>query len=449
MPDNIDLSLNQQDKIVKLIITDSKFIESCLRKKLSSEHILSEIAQSLIDLSFDYFKKYFKAPGFDNIIEMICDEVVINKNAKKDNIEAYSFYLNKLDMLGDVSDSVQFLLDNIDNFIKKKIISKLTNSLIKLRDRVDIEPSKQIIIIQEALKDIETKTGKQIIEAMLDENSSDGYETDIVTKFGIPFVDSMLKGGFKVEQYGIILGYTNTGKSWCIAHLAKIATRLGETPLLIDLERSNRKIKLRLKMTFTGMSEDEIMTKGEEVTPIVKKSFVKKSNIILLSDDEKMMEVSSLSSILDMVEEKYKRRPRLILFDSADDLLPPPGKYKNKLEESTAVHIFLKNFAKDNGVCIITTCQAKVEAGKKFWTTHHDTAENINKIRKAQIGISINTSEAEQKLNLHRFYLFKNTDGEVGAKVWARHDYDIGQLITGHGDYERLIYDEMLKNAEV
>jgi len=259
-----------------------------------------------------------------------------------------------------------------------------------------------------------------------------------------------------VGSFILVLGYTSVGKSWCASHLVKHAARLGETPLLIDLERSNRQVRLRLRMCFTGMTSREIRQDSRRASEVVEKSMVKKSNVILLSDDEKSMRVDELPNILDKVEKKYGRRPRFVMIDSADDFTPPEGRYREKIERHTATYTWLKNYAKEeeNDVCICTTTQAQRKAEHKLWLSSGNVGEDINKVRKATVGISINTISRqdgdfalEAQKGFARLFLFKNTDGPFGTRVWIKRDFRIGQFVLDWGLYNWLEYRELLREA--
>jgi hypothetical protein len=203
-------------------------------------------------------------------------------------------------------------------------------------------------------------------------------------------------------------------------------------------------------MSFTGMTDHEIRSNMSEVKETIQVSLVRKSDVLILDDDEKSLYVDDLSALVGEIETKYSKKIDLILIDSADDMLPIHGcKYGNTLEATDAKYTWLKNYAKNEDKCVITTVQSKAEGEKKFWLTAGTVGLGFVKARKATVGISLNATPEEIKAGLCRIYLFKHTDGRTGAKSWIRQDFSRGQFVTASGDYDRLVYDEVLRQCGV
>lgn len=444
--DFLDLSKDDQDIIVSLMIFDTEFLERCVRKGVSKELFSSDVRQKTVSIIYDFFMKYSKSPR-ETIAELIQESMKTGRINDNDEDLFYS-YLEKLSNIDLSNVRTEYVLDKIDDFIKKRILLTTTNQLQKMKERIVVGTDKPIKVLRKAIEDIDRLVDRKTIESLLDENTYD-FSEDMLTRFNIPEIDKAIGGGLKRGNFAVIQAYTNRGKTWSCAHLAKIAARFGNPSLLIGVEVANKTLKLRLKMSMTGLTMDEIAKQPGAVKNLIKTSMVKKSDIILLSDEEKGMHVDNLSVILKEIEDVKGYKPELILLDSADDMLPPrsSSRYRDKLDESTAIYTWLKNFAKDNDVCIVTTSQTKRIGETKFWITTSDIGDNINKMRKCTIGVSLNASEAEMNLGFLRFYLNKNTDGPVGAKAWAKQNLNIGQFIIDSGRYDWAEYKEMLKRV--
>ena len=445
MFEKLDFGDDDQDKIIYSMIVSEKFLGQCIRKGLDPSLFSSKVRRGVLGEVVSFYHQYSKAPGW-SIVDLIAQKLSRFKDSDAD-LEMYGAYLEKVIKLhgGEISEG--YLLNQIDGFIKKRIVWRTTNRLVKLEDRFGVDPDKSLNLMREAIAEADSKLGRQVIESFLDDTAiNEAMET--VTKFGVPQLDRALGGGLKRGVYAVILGYTNVGKSWCIVHLAKMATRYGTVPIVVAVEMSNRLLKARLKMCYTGMTKEQLFRQNAEARDIIQDSMVKKSNVLLISDEEKSMSVDNLPSIVEEVRDKHSVDSRLILLDSADDLLPPAGQsYRSSIEKSTATHTWLKNYAKDNDICIVTTAQAQRGGEDKWWLTSKTIADDINKIRKATVGVSLNASPGEMAQGYCRLFLFKQTDGPVGAKVWVKQNYDIGQFIIDSGKYDRFQYWEMLKEV--
>ena len=97
----------------------------------------------------------------------------------------------------------------------------------------------------------------------------------------------------------------------------------------------------------------------------------------------------------------------------------------------------------------MTTAQVKREGEDKMWLGPNSVADNINKIRKATQAISINGKRNETDRLLYRFWLMKNTDGPSGAKVWAKSDFEKGQMFTKYSQYDKSSYKDIMDSFPV
>lgn len=442
--EDLGWSEDDQDKVIHLMSSNTKFLAKCVRKKIKPDLFSSDVRRSMVKMVLGYFQRYERAPA-DDLIDLVAEVLSKKPNLDGDS-DIYSVYLVKINDISRQNISPDFVLDRIDHFIKKRVATMLTNRLVKLQDRFDIDPDRPIELLREALQEVTSIVGDNYAEALTD---IPAYEatSDTATCFNVKWLDNALGGGLKFGSYVILLGYTNIGKSWAMAHLCKYAVRLGNSALYIPVEMANRIARMRLRMAFSGLDQRAINQQPQTVQGMIQDSLMKKSNILLLSDEEKGMNVTDLPLVLDDIEERHGMRPRLILLDSADDMEAPVGRYNSKLDENTALHTWLKNYAKDEEICIVTTVQSQRGGENRWWLTSGTVGENIYKARRATVGISINASPGEIELGYHRLYLFKHTDGPVGAKVWAKRDFSKGQFVMDSGRYIHQEYWAMLREA--
>lgn len=428
---DLSLDIDDQDRVIHLCILDTKFLGQAIRQKIEPKHFASDVRQKTYKTLVEFYGNYGKAPGIDIVSEI--NSKIKKKKIREDDRDMFSDYLLKVVSIPDFPK--ERILDNLAFFTKTRICRTLLNTLLKQQDRFEIEPEKSLMALRDAVIEANSTTGRGGAQSILFDPVDSISQHNFVTKFNIDPIDNQLRGGFKVGNYAIIQGYLGMGKSWAINHLAKMAVRFGHSPLVIPTEMANSTARLRFRMSFTGLTADQVFERPAEVRNQVAKSMLKGADIFLLSEDEKSMRVDELPAIIEDTEAKTGKEIKLILFDSADDLLPPHGSYPKPIDANTAIHTYLKNYAKDEEKCIISTVQTQRIGGEKFWLGAANVSDNINKFRKATVGMSINGIESEKKRWYYRLWLFKNTDGREGAKVWVRRDYDRGQFITRYGRY--------------
>lgn len=441
----LTLDRDDQDRIMYLCILDSKFLGQVIRQRLKSSHFASEVRQKVFSTVSDFYVKYEKAPGTDIISEI--ERKIHSKRIKEEDKVMYEDYLLKIFSIPAFSEDL--IKDRLDFFLKTRIVTTLSNSLLKLQDYFTIDPDKALDLAREAIIEVDSLTGRKGVESILFDPLDSIVKRDFLTKFGIDPIDKQLGGGLKKTNYVIIQGFTGMGKSWAVNHLAKMAVRFGNSPLVIPTEMSNYTAKLRFRQSFTGLTASEALQKPEDVKKYTARSMTRGADIFLLSEEEKGMRVDELPAILDNTESRTGKKIDLILIDSPDDLLPPNGRYKNQLEANTAIHTYLKNFAKNEEKCVVGTAQVQRGGGEREWLGPSNVGDNINKIRKATVAISINGLTTEKERWLYRLWLFKNTDGMEGAKIWAKRDFRRGQFVTKYARYERTAYKDIIDKEPV
>jgi len=443
----MDLTLDKddQDRIMYLCILDTKFLAQVIRSNLKSSHFTSEIRQKVFSTTADFFLSYGKAPGMDIVGEI--ESKINRKRIKGEDKELYEDYLLKVFSIPPFSE--EMIKDRFDFFMKTRIASTLLNSLLKHQDHFTIDPDRALNYVREAFEEINSLSFGSCIESIKDDSGKSMTNRDFVTKFGIDPIDRQLGGGLKKMNYVIIQGFTGMGKSWCINHLARMGVRFGNSSLVVPTEMSNSTAKLRFKQSFSCLTSSEAISQPEIVKKHTHSAMNKGADIFLLSEEEKSMSVEHLPSVIEDAEARSGKKIDLILLDSADDFLPPYGKYKNKLEENTAIHTFLKNFAKNEEKCVVSTAQVQRGGDTKFWLGKSNIGDNINKIRKATVAVSINGIEKEKQRWLYRIWLLKNSDGAEGAKVWCKRDFTRGQFITRYSIYDRIAYKDIMENEPI
>lgn len=428
-----------QDQILKLMITNESFLAQLYRRKVKPGIFDSDVRKKLASMIFEFYLEYETAPGEDilAVIEIAVSEGTIRED--RDLIEDYISRIMEIEI-----SSLDFVFDQLDNFLKKQLALTTINSLIKLRERPYISPDKLFEVMSQAVLEATTTIGKQVIE-LISQDPEFEFRNKAFTRFGIPEMDEQIIMG--AGTFAVILAYTNIGKSWCLTHLAKMATMQGVSCLYIPTEMSNITCRFRFKMALSAMGKVDISNDPGSAKEKINNAMIKNSEIMLISEEEKGMAVDELPRIIEEVETKLGKKLNLILLDSAAEMLPPRGQYKTKIEASTATYTYLKNLAATEELCIITTHQATREGHDADWLAANHVSSDINLIRKATLGISLNATEEEIQKNFRRLYVFKNTDGPVGSKYWVRQDLGRGQFRVDSGAYVKKQYTEMVKKS--
>lgn len=445
--DKLSLTQDDQDSVVFLMLTNEEFLAQCQRKNIKPEYFVGETRQLIIEKIYDFFSKYKKPPG-DAIIDLFSEDKRRKKlkPEKAELIELYFADITKKPLRPDT-----YLLERMDEFVRRRVAFSAATEIISKMGTVEYEPELILNTMRSALNEIDECTCKQVADDLRDDELITNVG-DIVTSFGISTIDDALGGGLHLGQFAVIQAFTSRGKSQCIIHLAKRAVRYGNSCLVVPTEMINRTWRRRWKQSVTGLTLADLASQPKLYQQQRLQVFRRRSSVYLLSEEEKSMAVDSIGSVIDEIRQRDGREVNLVLLDSADDMNPPKAIAKtlrDKIERSTAIYTYLKNLAKDKNICVVTTSQSRRDASKRWWATSDSIGDDINKVRKAHVGISLNAKDSELSKGYLRVLLFKHTDGPVGAKCWVKNAYDRGQFAYYSEPYVHELYKEIMKKEGI
>jgi len=394
--DQLSLTVDEQDAVVFGMLTDEEFLAQCSRRSIKPQMFASESRQLVVNKAYDFFTKYSKAPG--NTILDLFEEDRRKKQLQEEKHELVFGYLTELiNQCEKLTNGrpAQYLLQRLDEFVKRRVAFTAANEILGKMGTVEYNPEIVIEIMRTALNELDECTCRSVAEDMRDDELVT-EKTDVVTSWGIPNLDEPLGGGLHKEQFVVIQAFTSRGKSQSVIHLAKRAVRSGNSCLVIPTEMSNRIWRMRWKQSVTALTTSEVRQDPKLYQQQRKQIFRRQASVYLLAEEEKSLAVDTLGAVLDEIKQRSGRQIELLLLDSADDLNPPGGvRYREKIERTTAIYTYLKNLAKDRGICVVTTSQSNRGAAKRYWTGSDSIGDDINKVRKAHVGISINAKDAE------------------------------------------------------
>lgn len=435
-----------QDEVIYLMITDTDALREITYKNTTVRNFTGKDRQKLVNYILDFYQRYGRAPKQDLVdyIETKRRVGVLNDTDE----ELLILKLTDILKLNVDRDRSSYIIDKLDRYTKQRIAATTMNQLSALQGHTQ-DPEKYLELMRNAVNQVEVSSTRSLIEDITDDPLID-FNPRVMTRFNVPVIDSYLGGGFQQGNFGVLQAYTGRGKSWSIIHLAKIAVRLRRNVLVIINEMANRVWKVRWRMSITGMTLDELrQMKTTQIIELQERSMVGLSKLKLLTEEEKNFVVSDLERIVDETEQADGQPYDLILMDSADDLLPEPGNYRETHNRTTNIYTWLKNYSKSKDKCCITTAQSQRKGETTWWLNASNIGDDINKMRKATQGVSINALSGEIDAGYSRIYLFKNTDGPGEAKALITNDLARGQFVVNSVRYSHAGYMEELKKKGI
>jgi len=211
---------------------------------------------------------------------------------------------------------------------------------------------------------------------------------------GLKKLDAIITG-IQLGEVGLVLGTTGKGKSVMLNNLAYEAVKRGFDTAYFGFEMPARQIAMRqdarwLQMSYRKFKDYDFMP--SELREIeaklirMRSRFEKKLQII--SMPVRSTDLNIVRAALDDLRIEKGFRPQLVLFDSADHLLPTDRAESFRLDQAN-VYWGVKGLAEEDGYAIWSSTQAKQEFATKTITAEGG-GESYDKARIADIMISIN-----------------------------------------------------------
>ena len=146
------------------------------------------------------------------------------------------------------------------------------------------------------------------------------------------------------------------------------------------------------------------------------------------------LKVSNLRRYLESARNKGVQYD-LICVDYAD-LMAPEVKSPNQIENFRQIYVDLRALAFEYNCAILTATQTNREGAKAKVAEMTHVAEDFNKIRTADIVISINTTKEERLKGEARLYFVASRNQESGITLKIKQDIPKMQFISGFIGFE-------------
>ena len=214
-----------------------------------------------------------------------------------------------------------------------------------------------------------------------------------------------------------------------MVNFAANASKAGFNVLYCTLEVSARIISERLDAYVADTAvrdlENEIIAVRNKVESRSKTS----GRLIIHEFASGSMSPRMLRTLI----EKYRNRGvifDLVVVDYAD-IMAPDYRTDNVIENSKEIYVGLRALAFEFDCAILTATQTNREGYKAQTAKAEHVAEDFNKIRTADLVISINATEEERQNGVARLYFAASRNQESGFTIRVKQDIRKMQFISG------------------
>lgn len=420
-----------QQKIAALLVRDTPFAQ-LTDGLIKPEYFENAGIAALVSVVNRYFERYKKAPGDKTIIASLLRDAAKDKSLPPELLRLAVGVTHKL-FETDVSDR-EYVADQCATFARHQAVTRAVLDSVALIEKRDFTAI--ATLVRKAVDTGISSTGNAYdYGAMLKARTKERVDreagvlppTGITT--GYKVLDNCLyHKGWGRRELAVLMGGAKAGKSMGMISFGVNAIAAGYRTLYVTLEVASSIIAERIDANVAERAMFELGTHIHEVEEKVAAFMAKAAPFIIHEFPTGTMRASDLRRLI----EHYKAQGitfDLVVVDYAD-LMAPERVTDNVQENSKSIYVNLRGLAMEEGFACLTATQTNREGAKKAVATATDVAEDFNKIRIADVVISINKTEEERALNQARLHFAASRNQRSGFSLKVEQNIDQARFIT-------------------
>lgn len=405
-----------QTKIAALAMRDHAFLGRTSHL-LKPDYFENVGEATIVSIVLKHFNKYKSIPSASVMATLIRDGVTLGTIRK--NLAPLAVTAWKALRAEDLTDS-EYVADKLAEFARHQAVS---NAILSSVDMLSMKKFTQIEESIRAAIDVglneESEVSSYWDSASRTEERADKLAgklppTGITT--GIHRMDDLLfHKGWGRKELTIIMGGAKAGKTTALINFAKAGSLAGFNVLYVTCEVAARIIEERLDACVTSTLMKDLTASLKTVESKLADLAKRSGRLDLAEYPSGTLRPSQLKALL----EKYRNRGiqyDMVVVDYAD-IMAPDNRTTDVIENSKSVGLGLRAIAFEFNCAVLTATQTNREGFKATVAKAEHVAEDFNKIRTADLVISINKTEEEAKKGEARLYFAACRNQESGFTI--------------------------------
>lgn len=433
----VDFDTDFQLKIVAMLVRDNTFARRT-EGLIKPSYFDSRAHGFIANLALAYFNKYKRAPADMHILNAMF--VAAKRGGKvREDVAAECEEVFAEVFTSDIS-ARDFVIDQVGEFARHQAIQMAVLDGITLLERHETARFEELMMKAMAVKphadsvpydywkEIEGRTQLRT-DVKMGKIAPNGIST------GIKDIDKVLfHRGWGKKELTVFMAGAKRGKSFSLWDFGKLMTLQGRNVLGVTLEVSKEILSERLDASVADQLIDELSDHILDVHRSVKAKSEKAGRFMLHEYPPGTFTPADLDALID----DYKAKG--IVFDAVVidylDIMAPTRWTGNEIADSKAVWVDVRAIATREEFPILSATQTNREGHKSVTSKAEHAAEDFNKIRIADLVISINATEEEMAKGEARLFFAasRNQKGEFAIRI--KRDLSRGHAVTEVIGYE-------------
>lgn len=420
-----------QQKIAALLVRDTAFAQ-LTDGLIKPEYFENSGIAALVSVVNRYFERYKKAPGDKTIIASLLRDASKDKTLPPELLRL-AIGATRTVFDTDVSDR-EYVADQCATFARHQAVTKAVLDSVTLIEKRDFDAIG--VMVRKAIDTGVSTAGNAYdygamraarTQERKDREAGILAPTGITTGFKV-LDDCLYHKGWGRRELAVLMAGAKAGKSMGMISFGINAIAAGYRTLYVTLEVASKIIAERVDANVAERAMFELGTHIHEVDEKVEAFMAKAAPFIIHEFPTGTMRASDLRRLI----EHYKAQGITFDFVIVDyaDLMAPERATDNVQENSKSIYVNLRGLAMQEGFACLTATQTNRDGAKKAVATATDVAEDFNKIRIADVVISINKTEEERALNQARLHFAASRNQRSGFSLKVEQNIDQARFIT-------------------
>jgi len=415
-----------QEQLAAHYFRDNVFIASA-GSLVEPEYFENETLAALVSVQKAYLVKYQAACTLKTFVQIL-QRAIASKRVKVADMNEAKRLLGVIH--ADPLTDRQFVIDTIAEFARHQALFNATLGMADALDAKDQTKVTAAIAGFEQAKDVgaidqvkahDFKVDRKERLAKRKARLNGGTAIGGITT-GIPELDKQLTpwSGWGRKELSILMGPPKSGKTAALVTFAVNAAKAGLRVFYASCEVSEEILGERADANISGIPLRELIAREMELEQALDafENSPLTGELIVQSFPIRTLKVSALKRIL----KKYQAQGQdfdMIVVDYGD-ILMPEQMYSDKRHGLAEIFQDLRAMATEFNAAVLTATQTNREGTKKAArnvTDGTDVAEDYEKVRTADVLITINASEDDKEQGEVVLYFSEMRNAESGIRM--------------------------------
>lgn len=428
-----------QSRVAALVCRDTGFVQR-VDGLIKPEYFENGIEAAWVSIALRYYEKYKKVPSDAAVYQKLIREDVKARIIDAPFAGMMAKHWKNVFSTIDLTDR-DYIADEVGTFARHQAVTAAIIDAVPLVERRDFE--KVSSLLRRALDTGANQDGDAYdYGAMLLARTGERIErsagllrpSGITTGYAL-LNDSLYHKGWGRRELSLLMGAAKMGKTTALIDFGIQALKDKKNVLYVTLEVAAKIIGERMdaNITETPMMalDGHAHTIRDKVTRFMTDAGAK---FVIKEFPTGSMRVSDLRRLL----ERFKGQGTvfdLVIVDYAD-LIAPERYTESTTENSKSVYVALRGLAMEQDVAVLSATQTNRDGYKSSVAKAEHVADDFNKIRIADVVISINRTEEERAAGQARLYFAASRNQAGGFTIRIEQKLDCMKFISKVVGYE-------------